>query len=96
MGWKIVGTGQARRYRVDEEERVLCDELARRRRAGSSLEDLAYWSFTQKQLPAKRTLPSRDQVRWALNARRAGYPLVVGYKQFNKLVRSGEIALRSS
>lgn len=96
MGWKIVGKGKNRRYRVDEEERALCDELARRRRAGASLEDLAYWSFHQKTFPAKRTLPSRDQVKWALNARRAGYPLVVGYKKLNQMVRSGEIAFRSA
>lgn len=96
MGWRIVGSGKSRRYRVDEEERAFCDELAKRRRAGASLEDLAYWSFRQRDLPVKRTLPTRDQVRWALDARRAGYPMVVGYKAFNRAVRSGEIALRSS
>lgn len=95
MGWKIVGSGASRRYRVDEEERAFCNELARLRADGASLEELAYWSFSQKRMPCKRTLPSRDQVLWALNARRAGYPKVVGYKAFNKMVRLGQIALSS-
>lgn len=96
VGWKIVGRKPHKEYRVDDEERRMVQAMAAGRTAGMSYEALAYWSVTQKQYPCKRTFPSREQVRWALNARLAGYPKVTNYKEFNRLVKSGEITLRKA
>lgn len=93
VGWKIVGRKPHKEYRVDAEERRLVQAMATGRQAGMSYEELAYWSVTQKHYPCKRTFPSRDQVKWALNARLAGWPKVTNYKEFNRMVKSGEITL---
>lgn len=93
-GWKVVGNRGDRRFKVDTDERKVIDEMAMRHRMGESMESLAYWSVTQKEMPAKRGFPSRHQVKWAINARAAGYPKMGGgYKEFNRLVAKGEIAI---
>jgi DNA invertase Pin-like site-specific DNA recombinase len=91
-GWKIVGKRGNRRFRVDEDERATIDSMATLRSNGASLEELALWS--QRQTYSKRSFPTRQQVRWALDARRAGYPKVGNYKEFNRKVSAGEIVLR--
>lgn len=93
VGWKIVGSGTSRVYRVDEDERKMVTEMAMARVSGMSYDDIALW--TMKFAPhVKRIFPTRDQVKWAINARAAGYPKITGYKQFNRMVASGKIALR--
>lgn len=92
-GWKTVGQKGSRRFRVDEVERQLIDRMQELRDSGMSLERIAWWTTRQKELPAKRHFPSRQQARWALDARRAGYPMVCNYREFNKRVSSGEIVL---
>jgi DNA invertase Pin-like site-specific DNA recombinase len=96
VGWRIVGKAPHRRFRVDEDERLLVGEMARLRSDGATLEELALWSMRQKQVESKRTFPTRGQVKWALSARLAGWPKISNYKTFNRRVASGEIALSSS
>jgi hypothetical protein len=48
----------------------------------------------QQSLPCKRTFPTRGQTKWAINARRAGYPKIANYKVFNRMVSRGEIKVR--
>ena len=58
---------------------------------------MAVWSFAQKQFQSdttplrKFTTPAR--VLWALRAREAGYPKITNLAEFNRKLRSGEIAL---
>jgi DNA invertase Pin-like site-specific DNA recombinase len=94
VGWRIVGEAPHRRYRTDEDERALVDEMARLRDDGASYDDLALWSMKQQSLPCKRTFPTRGQTKWAINARRAGYPKIANYKVFNRMVSRGEIKVR--
>ena len=91
VGWKIVGKKPRREYRVDDEERRYVQVMAAGRTAGMSYPQLALWSMTQKKFPCKRTFTTKEQVRWAINARRAGYPKITNYKEFNRMVRLGEI-----
>lgn len=95
VGWKIVGSKRSRVYRVDEAERRLVDGMAMGRMSGMSYDDIVLWSMSQfKTGQYKRIFPTRDQVKWAVNARAAGYPKITGYKTFNRMVSSGKIALR--
>lgn len=93
VGWKIVGQKPNQVYRVDEAERALVDSMAKCRAAGMGYDEIALWQMRQKDLKVKRLFPTREQVKWAINARRAGYPKVTNYKEFNRMVVSGEIAL---
>lgn len=88
IGWRIVGEAPHRQFRPDEQERLVVDEMSRRRDGGSSYDDIALWSLTQRTLQCKRTFPTRHQVRAAINAKRMGYPKVNGYKAINKLARN--------
>jgi DNA invertase Pin-like site-specific DNA recombinase len=95
VGWKVIGRKPHRSYRVDQDERILVDAMAQCRVGGMSYDDIALWCMRQKVSPgAKRPFPTRDQVKWAIMARAAGYPKIAGYKRFIQMVRSGEIALR--
>lgn len=92
IGWAIKGKRPNRVYRVDEQERRLVAEMARLRKAGMSYDSIALWSMGGH-WPNKRTFSTRDLVKWAIHARRAGYPKVTNYKVFHKMVASGEITL---
>lgn len=92
-GWMIVKRGATREYRVDHQERLLISAMESMHQSGVSLDAIGLWTQDQKEFPAKRTFSTRQQARWAINAKRAGYPQVCNYKTFNRLVRSGEIAL---
>lgn len=94
VGWKIMGSRPDRYYRVDDNERMLVDRMQQCRSRGMSYEDIALWQMHLKDVQIKRIFPTRQQVKWALNARRANYPKIAGYREFNRLVKSGEIALR--
>lgn len=93
VGWKIVGEKPNRYYRVDPAERRLVEIMAEGRKDGLSYDQLALWNMSQTLLDTKRVFSTRDLVKWALNARLAGYPKVTNYKEFHRLVRSGKIAL---
>lgn len=88
VGWKIVGEGAARRYKVDAAERELVDAMAAMREDGYSHDDIALWLMRQKIHQTKRIFPTRGQVRAALNARKLDYPKITSYKQVNRMARS--------
>lgn len=93
VGWKIKGEAPNRYYRTDDEERMLVDEMARMRESGSSYDDIALWQLRQTEYPAKRLFPTRDQVKWAINARACGYPRDIAcYKEFNKKFSMGVLS----
>jgi DNA invertase Pin-like site-specific DNA recombinase len=85
IGWKIVGAAPHRKYRTDEQERELIDQMAGLRASGLSTDDIALWCVRQSGY--KRVFPSRGQVRAALNARKLGYPKVTDYKKINKMAK---------
>ena len=87
IGWRIVGERPDRRFKTDEAERQLVDQLHALRKQGWSWEDIAYWTTRQQVIKSKRPFPTRAQVRACLNARELGYPLVTGYKQINRMAR---------
>jgi len=93
VGWRIIGKKPNRQYRADPDERRLVELMAERRAQGLSYESIAVWSLGQKEVPAKRAFPSRDLARWALLAREADYPKITNYKEFQRMVRAGEIPL---
>lgn len=95
IGWKIVGQKPRREYRPDPDERKLVDLMAMRRKAGMSYDDIALWTMRQREVSAKRAFSTRDIVRWAILARRAGYPKITNYKEFHRMVRAGEIDVGS-
>jgi DNA invertase Pin-like site-specific DNA recombinase len=92
IGWKILGQKPNRYYRVDMQERALVDAMAQMRKSGMSYDSIALWCMRQA-MPNKRVFSTRDIVKWALRARRAGYPKVTNYKEFHRMVKSGEITL---
>jgi DNA invertase Pin-like site-specific DNA recombinase len=87
FGWKIVGVAPHRKYKADEEERTLIDQMASMREGGYSHDDIALWNYRQKLFPNKRIFPTRWQVRAALLARGMGYPKVTSYKKINRMAR---------
>lgn len=91
VGWKVCGEAPARYFRIDEEERRFVSRMTELREVGWSYDDIALW--TMKQGKVKRTFPTRDQAKWAIDAKAAGYPKISGYKAFRKMLRSGEIRL---
>lgn len=93
IGWKIMGQKPNRYYRVDEAERRLVDAMSYARKKGLSYDDIALWCMSQKTHPNKRAFTTRDIVKWAIRARRAGYPKATNYKEFHRMVKSGEITL---
>jgi DNA invertase Pin-like site-specific DNA recombinase len=92
-GWRTVGRRGGKQYRIDPVERHLIDRMAQLHEDGMSMERIGWWTSRQKEIAAKRPFPSRHQVRWALSARLADYPLICNYREFNRMVSSGEIAL---
>jgi len=92
VGWKIVGQKPNRLYRADMEERGLVDHMQAMRSAGEAYDSIALWGM-KNSMPSKRQFTTRDLVKWALRARRAGYPKITNYKEFHRMVKSGEITL---
>lgn len=95
-GWKIVGDRKSKEYRVHVRERQMIDFMQTMRDTGMSAEEIALWSMDQKEftsaVPVRRfTTPAR--VLWALRCREAGYPKITNLTEFNRKLRSGEIAL---
>lgn len=89
IGWKVVGDGAAKRYKVDIAERSLIDAMKAMREDGWSHDDIALWCMRQKVYANKRTFPNRWQVRAALNAAAMNYPKVTDYKRINRMARGG-------
>lgn len=96
-GWKIVGEGIRRRYRVDDRERQIIDVMATLKSEGMSHFQIGRWMdrrTTKKQLQPKRYRGFTDEryVRWALRARECGYPRdITSRKQFERAWRQGTI-----
>lgn len=91
LGWKVVGKGADRRYKVDPDERALVDVMDAMRDQGYSHDDIALWSMRQKIYPNKRVFPNRWQVRAALNAKALQYPKVTNYKRINRMARGEKV-----
>lgn len=88
IGWRIVGEPPHRKYKTDERERELIDQMAELREQGRSTDEIALWCVARSNDPRyKRIFPTRGQVRAALNARKLGYPKVTDYKQVNKMAK---------
>lgn len=87
VGWQIVGEAPYRKYKVDDHERALVDEMQRMRDRGYGTDDIALWTRRQSLFKAKRSFPCRGQVRGALNARKLGYPKINDYKLVNKMAK---------
>lgn len=87
VGWRIVGEAPHRKFKADENERMVVEHMAKLKSEGYSNDDIALWSIRQSLYQTKRPFPSRGQVRAALNARRLGYPKVSDYKKVNKMAR---------
>jgi len=91
MGWRISDAGDEKHYVVDLTEREFIEHLHELREAGYSQYDLAKYCKRQTEMPVKRVFTDRTTVRWALMAREADYPKVVGYKRMRKLQREGKL-----
>lgn len=91
IGWKAVGVRPRRVFRVDQQERVLAEHIARLYAQGMSLDEIALWGYSQKQFPNKRQFRSRESVKWVINAQSTGYPKITGYKNLRRAIRLGEI-----
>lgn len=87
FGWRIVGEAPHRKYKPDEGERALIEEMASMREGGYSHDDIALWNYRQTLFPNKRIFPTRWQVRAALLARSMGYPKITNYKTINRMAR---------
>jgi len=98
IGWKQVGEKRERAYRVNPHERVVIDFMQTLAEEGMSHADIALWwiheeskgKFAGKRM---RRFTCEDNVRWALRARMAGYPMICNRKEFTAKWRSGEISL---
>jgi DNA invertase Pin-like site-specific DNA recombinase len=89
-GWKIVGTGISRRYRVDEHERGIINIMASLREEGMTHFQIGRYMdrrSTKQRLKPKRYRSFTDErhVRWALRARLLDYPKdITSRKEFEK------------
>lgn len=95
IGWRAAGDRKARYYRVDHTERRYVSFMQTLADDGLSVDAIANWCATQKEFPVKtgRRFAQPSYVRWALRARRAGYPKITNQEEFSRLWASGEIAL---
>jgi len=97
IGWYVKAIGKRREFRVHHDERRLCDHMQGLRDAGMSLEEISWWWFMSDkrgELTGRKTrrFATRHVVRWALRARRAGYPLRWRTRdQFTKAWCRGEV-----
>ena len=98
IGWKVIGSGRDRQYRVDHTERRYVAYMQLLEDQGMSIDDIAYWCGTQKEYATKegRRFPHPSYVRWALRARLAGWPLITNQADFSRAWASGEIGLCAS
>jgi DNA invertase Pin-like site-specific DNA recombinase len=96
MGWKIVGEGMHRRFRVDRNERRMIDAMAELADQGATPFEISLWAAhrqVREEFQPKKGRDMRDvkYVRWALNARIHGYPLIEGRKRFERAMSEGTV-----
>ena len=89
IGFKIVGEGRDREYRVDERERKFCDAIAKLHDSGMTFRNIAVWCWSKgtKEMfkPKKgRSFESARYARWAYRARQCGYPYITNEEDFTK------------
>jgi DNA invertase Pin-like site-specific DNA recombinase len=96
VGWKKKGERPNQYYRIDPAERQLVSCMSSLRQCGASYDEIALWTFHQKEIETKRHFPTRTQVKWAILAEQAGYPKIPNYKLFIRGVKLGEIVLGST
>jgi hypothetical protein len=97
VGWKQVGDRKSKAYRVNEFERSIVEFMQTLADEGQSHDDIALWFIHEEERgrftgKACRRFTTPHMVRWALRARRAGYPLITNREEFTKKWASGEIA----
>lgn len=92
IGWRMHGVKPRRYFRVDMDERALCDAMAELRAKGASQNEIALWCIKQTQFETKRRFTDRSTVRWALMAREHNYPRITNYKDLRRMVRDGTAA----
>ena len=101
MGWRksgrVVDGRRIVEYRVDKDERLLCDYVANLRSNGKSHERIAQWLHIQRVFKSKRG-SDRTTVVWMLQARACvpPYPKITSYKRMRKMVKSGQLRLSPS
>ena len=93
IGWKIVGSGKARTYRVNQREREMVALMQTMADDGVDLIGIAFWSSRQgrKQFPNCRAFTTEKRVRWALRARLAGWPMITNIDEFSRQWTAGLI-----
>lgn len=88
MGWKIRRVGKSKEFRVYKKERRFIELLAKGRRAGASLNQLAIHCWTDEQAIAQpRNYGSVTTIKWALQARDLGFPKVCGWRRIAEMHR---------
>lgn len=99
VGWRQVGDRKNKAYRTNEYERNLVSFMQTLADEGHSHDDIALW-FVHEEARGKfagkecRRFTTPHMVRWALRARRAGYPMITNRDEFTKKWQSGEIRPR--
>lgn len=96
MGWKVVIRNEKKHLRVCHDERAFIDKLAEGRKEGATVEQLALFCWhNEDSIKQRRRFDNYDAIRWALQARRLGYPKTIGAKQvarvYREMLRSGQI-----
>lgn len=98
-GWKIVGSGINRRYRVDHKEREMIDYMQTLADAGMTAPDIAFHlrgrAVRERWQPKRwRGFTDERTVRWALRARLCGYPQhITNRRDFERAWRLREVTV---
>lgn len=97
IGWKIVGEGLNKRYRVDNNERYHVDHMNKLSLKGYSNAQIAVENYShevEKEFKPKagRGFTDEHYVDWALQARAVGYPRkYTSYKKWRRAWLAGDI-----
>ena len=87
IGWKIIGEGKNRQYRIDKAERRYCDKIAALHDGGMTFAQIARWCMRKDTVrtykPKKgRQFTEDKQARWAYRARLLDYPKITSLRRF--------------
>ena len=87
IGWKIIGEGANRQYRIDKAERRYCDKIADLHDGGMTFAQIARWCMRKDTVRNYKPKQGRQftedkQARWAYRARLLDYPMVTSLRRF--------------
>jgi len=87
IGWKIIGEGANRQYRIDKAERRYCDKIADLHDGGMTFAQIARWCMRKDTVRDYKPKQGRQftedkQARWAYRARLLDYPMVTSLRRF--------------